>query len=177
MRRTSNRIQPLAQCEQCGEMQPSADMHGHVCERCRSAAQWLRGTIIVLVLLVFIHFAALAQAAEPLPQWQAYTEEIAEDMGIKGVFLVVQYKFTNRHQKGQARIGVGAGNRFVVLLGDRYLRRAQPREVRETVRHELCHIKAYLRYGTVKRANRFHHHGWVDCARRWDVSLVGFVND
>jgi hypothetical protein len=167
----------LDRCPRCGDLVPAdeilATRHG-TCRSCNGIRFWSNLVWTGVALLLLMQVALLAEAADEPVSFDAYEAYVKEtgirDYNIVAVALV--RTFASETQTGLSEIVFNAGGEMVeyrVILAPWSFYR----DWKQTVRHELCHLKVATRIGYIPAPT--HNSAWRRCARRNNVDLSLYV--
>jgi hypothetical protein len=159
------------QCVRCGK-RCTCNAKG-VCDECvaKRTSMWV---VVGCVAFILLHIAALSHSSERLSGqlgWmQVYADEIGADMGLPRSALVVTHRFGSKNQTGDSLIGFKAGETFFfVRINEAFAENGPVKMVKNTIRHELCHLRTFVRLGRTQEGGKYHGPTFKSCARRWGV--------
>ncbi len=133
---------------------------------------------ILLVVLVIPAYAARPPSQDAVAEIEAYAHAVAHEAGLPSVRVVFE-DFADPRQLGESGLGLTEDQELVyaVFLSTRYARNGLTVKLRNTIRHEVCHLQQHARLGVPSLNGRFHHAGWKRCAKRLGVGYDGVVLD
>jgi len=131
---------------------------------------WLATLVLVICSCVPLYVQA-GEIHGKLGDMQVYAADMSAKMGLPRTAIVLEHRFGNRHQRGESRVGLKLGTRkYYVLLADTWLWTGPVDAVKNTIRHEICHLVTFEKLGKPTERGKFHGPSFKRCAQKWGIS-------